>query len=218
MPSSIDFDTAAAGPLVLITAWEALHDRARLSQDQSVLIHGGAGGVGHVAVQLAKAAGARVITTVSSPQKAELARSLGADETIDYRSEDVTRRVLELSGGEGVNIALDTVGPQVFRQSIPCVAHYGDLITLLDPGTDLDWKEARNRNLRIGLVLMLTPMIRPLPEARRRQIQILAECARLIDAGRLRLQVGEALDLEQAAEGHRRIESGHTSGKIVLKT
>jgi NADPH2:quinone reductase len=218
MPSSIDFDTAAAGPLVLITAWEALHDRARLSQDQSVLIHGGAGGVGHVAVQLAKAAGARVITTVSSPQKAELARSLGADETIDYRSEDVTRRVLELSGGEGVNIALETVGPQVFRQSIPCVAHYGDLITLLDPGTDLDWKEARNRNLRIGLVLMLTPMIRPLPEARRRQIQILAECARLIDAGRLRLQVGEALDLEQAAEGHRRIESGHTSGKIVLKT
>jgi NADPH2:quinone reductase len=216
-PARADFVTAAAAPLVLITAWEALHDRAKLAAGQDVLIHAGAGGVGHVAIQLAKAAGARVITTVSSKEKAALAQALGAAETIDYRREDVVERVLDLTDGRGVDIALDTVGPQVFGQSIPCVAHYGDLVTLLDPGPNLDWKEARNRNLRIGLELMLTPMIRDLPEARRHQTNILERCAQLIDTGELGIHVGETLSLEQAPKAHELIEAGHTIGKIVLQ-
>jgi NADPH2:quinone reductase len=217
IPARADFVTAAAAPLVLITAWEALHDRAKLTAGQDVLIHAGVGGVGHVAIQLAKAAGARVITTVSSQEKAELALALGAAETIDYRRENVAERVFDLTDGRGVDIALDTVGPQVFRQSIPWVAHYGDLVTLLDPGPDVDWKEARNRNLRIGLVLMLTPMIRDLPEARRHQTSILERCAQLIDAGELGIHISEALSLEQAPKAHELIESGHTIGKIVLQ-
>lgn len=216
-PARADFVTAAAAPLVLITAWEALHDRAKLAAGQDVLIHAGAGGVGHVAIQLATLAGARVITTVSSPEKAELARALGAAETIDYRHEHVVERVLELTDGRGVDIAFDTVGPQVLRQTISSVAHYGELVTVLDPGPDLDWKEARNRNLKIGLVLMLTPMIRDLPAARRHQTNILERCAQLIDTGELGIHVSETLRLDQAAKAHEMIESGHTTGKIVLE-
>lgn len=94
----------------MITAWEALHDRARISSGQTVLIHAGAGGVGHVAIQLAKLAGANVITTVSNDEKAAFAKRLGADETILYKTQHVVDAVMNWTNGEGVDIAFDTVG------------------------------------------------------------------------------------------------------------
>jgi NADPH2:quinone reductase len=215
-PARLDFVHAAAAPLVLITAWEALHDRAGLSADKTVLIHAGAGGVGHVAIQLARLAGARVCTTVSGPEKAELAHALGAEYTINYREEDLAEAVMDWTEGRGVDVALDTVGPEVFRRTIPAMAHYGDLVTILEPGADVDWKEARNRNLRIGFELMLTPMLRNLPEARAHQGEILRRCAELIDRGDLRIEVAETFPLARAADAHRRIEEGHTRGKLVL--
>lgn len=214
-PGKLTFAQAAAGPLVLITAWEALFDRARLEPERTLLIHAGAGGVGHVAIQLACLAGARVCTTVSSDEKAEFVRALGADYVINYRQEDLVASVLEWTQGKGVDIALDTVGPATFRQTIPAVAHYGDLVTLLDPG-EVAWKEARNRNLRIGFELMLTPMLRPLPEARAHQGEILRRCAEWIDQGRLTLHVAQTFPLEQAADAHRVLEAGHLQGKLVL--
>lgn len=215
-PAACSFEQAAAAPLVLITAWEALFDRARLQPSQTVLIHAGAGGVGHVAIQLAKRAGARVITTVSDILKAEFVKSLGADTVIMYRDTDFVQAVKQLTGGRGVDVALDTVGGEVFRQTVPAVAHYGDLITLLDPGSDMAWKEARTRNLRIGFELMLTPLLRDLPEARANQVHILTQCAEWIDRGELRIHVDKVLPLQQAAEAHALIEAGHTQGKIVL--
>ncbi len=216
-PSTLDFETAAAGPLVLITAWEALFDRARLRAGQTVLVHAGAGGVGHVAVQLARRAGARVAATVSGPEKAELAHELGAECAINYREEDLTEAVMAWTEGRGVDVALDTVGPEVFHRTIPAVAHYGDLVTILDPGPQVDLKEARNRNLRISLELMLTPMLRPLAEARAHQGEILRKCAERIDRGELRIHVSEVYPLADAAAAHRAIEAGHTQGKLVLK-
>jgi len=215
-PKTLDFVHAAAAPLVLITAWEALYDRANLSADKWVLIHGGAGGVGHVAIQLARLAGARVGATVSSPQKADLVHALGAEYAINYREEDLVEAVMDWTEGKGVDVALDTVGPAVFAQTIPAMAHYGDLVTILQPGPDLDWKEARTRNLRIGFELMLTPMLRDLPEAREHQGEILRRCAQWIDAGKLSIEVSDTFPLEQAADAHRRIEEGHTQGKLVL--
>lgn len=217
-PAALDFTAAAAGPLVLITAWEALFDRARLQAGQTVLIHAGAGGVGHAAIQLAKSVGARVLTTVSTPEKAAFSKGLGADEAILYSEEDFVEAVVRLTNGRGAEVVLDTVGPEVFRQSIPAVAHYGDLVTLLDPGSDVNWKEARNRNLRIAFTLMLTPMLRDLPEARAHHAEILAACGELIETGKLRIEVAQTLALEQAAEAHRLIEAGHTQGKLVLTT
>ncbi|EXJ17201.1 zinc-dependent alcohol dehydrogenase family protein [Imhoffiella purpurea] len=215
-PRSIDMIEAAAAPLVLLTAWEALHDRARLHEGQRVLIHAGAGGVGHVAIQLAKAAGARVCTTVSSSEKASFAHSLGAEYCINYQEENLVESVMEWTEGQGVDIALDTVGPAVFRQTIPAMAHYGDLVTILDPGPELDLKEARIRNLRISLELMLTPMLRDVPRARVQQGEILRRCAKLIDRGDLRIHVADRFSLDQAAEAHTLIEQGHTTGKLVL--
>ncbi|QYZ66241.1 MAG: alcohol dehydrogenase [Gammaproteobacteria bacterium (ex Lamellibrachia satsuma)] len=215
-PASIDFATAAAGPLVLITAWEALFDRARVTAGQTVLIHAGAGGVGHVAIQLAKQAGARVLTTVSTTQKAEFVKSIGADEVILYPEVDFVEAVNDLTGGRGADVVLDTVGPAIFRGSIPAVAHYGDLVTLLDPGQDVEWKEARNRNLRIGFTLMLTPMLRDLPEARAHHGEILERCGELVDAGSLHIEVAKRMPLSKAVEAHRQVEAGHLLGKLVL--
>jgi len=215
-PAALTALQAAAGPLVLITAWEALFDRAHVKAGQTVLIHAGAGGVGHVAIQLAKLAGARVCTTASGSAKADFLRELGADLVIDYRQTDFVAAVNEWTEGRGVDVVLDSIGGDTFRRSLEVTAHYGDVITLLDPGNDVVWKEARNRNLRIGFVLMLTPMLVDLPQARAHQGEILDRCAVDLNVGQLRLHISEVLPLSQAAEAHRRIEQGHVQGKLVL--
>jgi NADPH2:quinone reductase len=215
-PRSLTFVEAAAAPLVLITAWEALYDHARLKHGQTVLIHAGAGGVGHVAIQLAKLAGASVCTTVGSKEKADFVKDLGADEIILYRETDFINAVNDWTDGQGVDIALDTLGGETFHKTMSAMAYYGDLVTLLDPGRDVDWKEARHRNLRIAFELMLTPMLQDLPSVREHQGEILQRCGQWCDEGRLKIQVGHTFPLEKAVEAHRLLEEGHMQGKIVL--
>jgi NADPH2:quinone reductase len=215
-PAALTFVQAAAAPLVLLTAWEALFDRAGLESGQTVLIHGGAGGVGHVAIQLARHAGARVCTTVGSQANADFVESLGAELVVNYREQPFVDAVLDWTAGRGVDVALDIMGGQVFMDTFRAMAHYGNLVTLLDPGSAVSWKEARNRNLRIGFELMLTPMLADLPQARAHQGDILDRCAALCDSDRLTIEVSATLPLAQAAEAHRRIEAGHTRGKLVL--
>ncbi len=217
MPKTLSFAEASAMPLVLITAWGGLYERGGLQSGQTVLIHAGAGGVGHVAIQLAKLKGARVITTVSSEQKAEFVRSLGADEVVIYKPNGFADVVNELTDGKGCDLVFDTVGPDVFKESIAVTAHFGRLITLLDPGA-LNLTEARMRNLLIGFELMLTPMLRDLMEARDKHIDILKQCAKWVDQGRLKVHVSHQLALKDAVEAHQLIETGHVSGKIVLLT
>ncbi len=214
-PKTFSFVEAAAAPLVLITAWGALFDRGGLQAGQTVLIHAGAGGVGHVAIQLAKLKGARVIATVSSAQKADFVKSLGADEAVIYTPNGFVDAVNELTGGKGADLVFDTVGAEVFKESITATAHFGRLITLLDPG-ELNLSEARMRNLLIGFELMLTPMLRDLPDARDKHVDILNQCAQWADKGLLKLHVGQQLPLKEAAVAHQLIEAGHTTGKIVL--
>ncbi len=215
-PRLLSFAEAAAAPLVLITAWEALHDRARLKEDHSVLIHAGAGGVGHVAIQLARLQGAHICTTVSDAAKEDFVRELGADLVINYRKTDFVTAAKEWSGGHGVDIALDTVGGATFTNSVNAVRYYGDIVTLLQPGADMNWKEARLRNLRISFELMLTPMVYGLMNAQQHHAEILRRCAALFDAGKLRIHLSHTLPLEQAAEAHQLIESGGMTGKIAL--
>ncbi|CAA9889557.1 NADPH2:quinone reductase [Candidatus Methylobacter favarea] len=217
MPETFSFVEAAAAPLVLITAWGALFDRGGLQKGQTVLIHAGAGGVGHMAIQLAKLKGARVITTVSSVQKAEFVKSLGADEAIIYTQNGFADAVNNLTGSKGADLVFDTVGAAVFKESIAVTAHFGRLVTLLDPG-ELSLSEARMRNLLIGFELMLTPMLRDLPEARDRHVEILNQCAQYADKGLLKPYISKHLSLEDSAEAHRLIETGHTTGKIVLSS
>ncbi|MGR8952057.1 MAG: zinc-dependent alcohol dehydrogenase family protein [Gammaproteobacteria bacterium] len=215
MPKSLSFAEAAASPLVLITAWGALFDRGGLQPGQTVLIHAGAGGVGHVAIQLAKLKGARVITTVSSPAKADFVKALGADETVIYQPDGFAEAVDRLTDGKGCDLVFDTVGPSVFEQSIPVTAHFGRLVTILDPGL-IEWAEARMRNLLIGFELMLTPMLRDLHEARGKHVAMLQQCGEWFDQGRLKIHLSAQIPLADAAAAHEKIEEGHSQGKIVL--
>jgi NADPH2:quinone reductase len=215
MPETASFAEAAALPLVLITAWGGLFERGGLQAGQTVLIHAGAGGVGHVAIQLAKLKGARVITTVTSEQKIEFVKAMGADETIIYTPDGLADAVNELTDGNGADLVFDTVGAEVFKQSIAATAHFGRLVTLLDPG-ELSLAEARMRNLLIGFELMLTPMLRDLPEARDKHMDILKQCAQWFDEGLLKAHISRQLPLAEAATAHELIETGHSTGKMVL--
>lgn len=216
-PSSIDFVHAAAAPLVLLTAWESLFDRANLTRGKTVLVHAGAGGVGHVAIQLAKVAGARICTTISSPEKAEFVKQLGADLAINYRENDFVEAVMDWTDQQGVDVVMDNVGGDMIQASFPAAKIYGDLVTLLQPDSSTDWTVARQRNLRISMEVMLTPLLFDLVEAQKHQTWILEQCASLIDAGKLKIHVSYTLPLAEAVEAHHMIESGGTTGKMVLK-
>ena len=216
-PASLDFIAAAAVPLVFLTAWEALHDRAEIRSGQSVLVQAGAGGVGHVGVQLAALAGARVAATVSSEAKARLARSLGAIHTIDYRKENVKEAVQAWTGGRGVDVVFDTVGGETFDSSIDLLDYYGTLVSCVArrwPGNNPS--TAMQRNLRIAWTWMPAPQVFDLREARLHQAEILELAAGLIDEGKVRVIVGATYPLQQVAEAHRALESGAVTGKVVL--
>jgi NADPH2:quinone reductase len=216
-PTSLSFAEAAAAPLVLITAWESLYDRARLQAGQKVLVQAGAGGVGHVAIQLAKLQNAEVCTTVSSAQKAEFVKSLGADFVIIYPETDVVKSVLEWTEGEGVDIGFDTIGAQTFYQTCSCVKIYGDVVTILEPDPSVgNLKDARMRNLRISLELMLTPMLKNLVEEQIQQAKILQQCARWIDQGLLKIHLNKTYPLAEASAAHQELESGGMVGKLAL--
>jgi NADPH2:quinone reductase len=193
-----------------------LHDRARLQAGHQVLVHAGAGGVGHVAIQLARLAGAQVATTVSSADKAEFVASLGANRAIRYRDEEVLAAVQEWTDGAGVDIAFDTVGGKVLESCFPCVKVYGDVVSILQPAADIDWGVARKRNLRFSQELMLSPVMLELEAAKRHQGEILRRGAELLDSGKLRVSVAQSFTLDQAAKAHDCLEQQHPMGKLVL--
>ncbi|WP_138503295.1 zinc-dependent alcohol dehydrogenase family protein [Nostoc sp. PA-18-2419] len=215
-PASISFAEAAAAPLVLITAWEALYERGRLAPGERVLIHAGAGGVGHVAIQLAKIKGATVSTTVGSQEKANFVKQLGADHAILYKQTDFVQAVLDWTNGEGVELAFDTVGGETFHKTFPAVRVYGDIVTILEPDANTIWKTARLRNLRIGLEIMLAPALLGLSESLQHHAEILEQSATWIDEGKLKIHVSHKFPLEEAVKAHQLVESGTVTGKIVL--
>ncbi len=215
-PHSISFAEAAAAPLVLITAWESLFNACELEEEDSVLIHAGAGGVGHVAIQLAKAAGGFVCTTVSNTDKAAFVSDLGADKVIQYRDEDFVKAIHSWTGGEGVDLALDSIGGETLNRTFEAVRFYGDIVTLLQPDTNIRWHIPRLRNQRLAFELMLTPMQHGLFEMQKHHGKILTESANLFDAKKLKIHVSHTLPLADAAEAHRLIEKGKTTGKVVL--
>ncbi len=217
-PSSLTFVQAAAVPLALITAWESLYDRGKLNGKEKVLIQAGAGGVGHLAIQLAKLKGCQVATTVGSPDKSRLALQLGADYPILYRKTDFVQAVLDWTDGQGVDLVFDTVGGNTFFESCQAVKIYGDLVTILEPDAALgNLKIARERNLRISLELMLSPETLNIVEAQKHQAEILEQAAQLIDQGELKLHLSQIYPLNEAAIAHKFLEKGSVTGKIVLQ-
>lgn len=217
-PSNLSMTHAAAVPLVWITAYESLVDRAGLQKDQTVLIHAGAGGVGHVAIQIAKRLGTRIAATVSNREKATFVESLGADYTINYRETDFVQSALDWTKGKGVDVVFDTVGKDTFCQSFGAAAIYGKVVTLLEdicnPGSV---RIAKLRNLSVVYELMLTPMHLGMHENRIAQRQMLEKATRQFEAGEVSIKVAKTFPLEKTAQAHQLIEEGHMTGKIVLK-
>jgi NADPH2:quinone reductase len=216
-PNHLSFAEAAAAPLVTITAWEAQRERARVSEDQFVLVQAGAGGVGHMAVQIARLAGAHVATTVSTGQKSQLASSLGAELCIDYRNEDVGARLRSWTGLHGADVVHDTVGGKTFTACFSLVRPYGDLVSNVESPWEKDAiKAMHDRNLRVSFTWMPAPSVFGWPEHRERQRAILDQAAPLFETSQLRIVVGATFPLEQAADAHRALEAGGVLGKAVL--
>ncbi|HYH45747.1 MAG TPA: zinc-dependent alcohol dehydrogenase family protein [Thermoanaerobaculia bacterium] len=213
-PNRLTLREAAALPLVTITAWEGLFDRAGLQEGESVLVHGGAGGVGHVAIQLAKAKGARVFATVSTPVKAEIARRLGAEETIDYRAEKPEAYVARLTEGRGFDVVFDATGGSDIGTSFAAARLNGRVVTIVSSYT-ADLAPMHGKGLSLHVVFMLIPMLHD--RGRARHGEILREAAALADAGRLRpLLDARTFGLEDVDDAHRHLESGQAVGKVVI--
>jgi NADPH:quinone reductase-like Zn-dependent oxidoreductase len=196
-PVALDHLHAAAVPLAGLTAWQALVDTAQLRAGQRVLVHAAAGGVGHLAVQIAKARGAQVIGTARA-EKHQLLRELGADELIDYTTQDFADVVHD------VDVVLDTLGGDVAHRSVQVLRPGGTLVTIIPPdqgGTSSLFELA---GYRVRWML-----VEPDHTA-------LAELAALADAGTLRVHVDAVFPLAEAADAHRRVETGRTTGKVVL--
>jgi len=213
-PRSLSLRQAAALPLVAITAWDALHAKAGMRPGEHALIHAGAGGVGHVAVQLARAAGVRVAATVSSPAKAEIARSLGADEVVNYREEAPPAYVARLTGGAGFDLVFDTVGGATLDASILAARPRGRIVsTNTRSSHDLSLLHAKALSLHV--VFMLLPLVSAVAEPD--YAAVLRQVAELADAGRLAPLLDErGFSLARTAEAHALVESGRALGKVVV--
>lgn len=201
-PPSLSHEEAAAVPLACGTAWEGIVRRLEVQPGETVLIHGGAGGVGSFAVQLAKACGARVIASAGTSNQETLKR-LGVDVAVDYTREDPIEVAREATGGDGVDAVFDAVGGDLISRSIRATRPFGRMATVLDPSGPLERLALKNLTL-YGILIT--------PDATR-----LEAMTRLIEHGKLRPLVDRVLPLEEVQEAHRRLDTGHGRGKVVLQ-
>jgi NADPH:quinone reductase-like Zn-dependent oxidoreductase len=215
-PANLSFAEAAALPLVGITAWEALVERAAVRPGERVLVHGGTGGVGHVGVQLARALGAIVDATVSSEHKAQIATSLGADATIDYRRTPVADYLAAQTGGRGYDVVFDTIGGDNIAPALEALAMNGRCVSIVSLGARPDLTPLHLKNARLDLVFMLLPMLTG--EGLERHGAILERLASLVEAGRLIPLLDEQrFTLAEIGAAHARLGSGQAIGKVVVE-
>lgn len=213
-PANLSMREAAGLPLVLITAWEGLVDRARVQAGQKVLIHGGAGGVGHVAVQIARAMGAQVFATGSARQQVIIER-LGAT-FIDYRRTSVEEYIAQYTDGEGFDIVYDTVGGETLDASFRAArVYHGHVLSCLGWGQH-SLAPLSFRGATYSGVFTLLPLLTG--AGREHHGEILREAARLIEAGQLKpLMDPRTFNLETAEAAHELLVSGAAQGRVVIE-
>ncbi len=217
LPDEIDDDDAAAMFIAFTTAHVALHRRARLQAGEALLVHAGAGGVGSAAVQLGVAAGARVIATAGGGDKVAECMNLGADAAIDYRSEDVAGRVMELTGGAGADVVFDPVGGRVFEQSQRCLANEGRILLIGFAGGEVQSIAANQvllNNYSVIGVYMGAYNRTAVDLAFLRQVH--AELLDLVLSNRVQPVVSREVALEEVASALVDLGARRTVGKIVV--
>lgn len=213
-PKNLTMEEAAALPLVAITAWEAMFTRGNLTSGQNILIHAAAGGVGHVAIQLAKWAGATVYTTASSKEKLEIGRRLGADVTINYLEESVQEYVQKYTNGKGFEIVFDTVGGENLDRSFEAAAPLGTVLAIAARSTH-DLTLLHSKGLTLHVIFMLLKMLEK--EMRKEYGQILEKVTNIVEEGKLRpLLDSNIFTFDEISKAHEHLESGKAIGKVVL--
>ena len=214
LPDFVSFEKGAAFPIQVLTAWHILHTAHKTGPGQTVVVHSAAGGVGIVAVQIAKAAGARVIGTVSSDSKTALVKQYGADEVINYESSDFAAETMRLTGGRGADLILDAVGKPTFEPGLKCLAPFGHLLLYGRAGgapDPLNVFRLFEKSAKVSCFVL--PVVFAMPELMREGIE---KSFALMREKKIELLIGKSLPLAQAAEALRLLQSRQSVGKLVL--
>jgi putative PIG3 family NAD(P)H quinone oxidoreductase len=216
VPAGVDLVSAGALPEVACTVWSNLFMVAGLRKEETLLVHGGAGGIGTFAIQLAHALGARVVTTAGSAEKLEVCRSLGADVTVNYREQDFVEEVRAATDGGGADVILDNMGAKYLARNVDALAVEGRLVVIgMQGGTkaELDLGVLMRKR---AAVIATTLRARPAAEKAAVCASVVEHVWPLVADGSVRTLVHATLPLDQAGEGHRIMEASDHIGKIVL--
>lgn len=218
VPDGIDVVTAAALPEVACTVWSNVFMIAGLQPDETLLVHGGAGGIGTMAIQLAKQLGARVITTAGTEEKLEVCHSLGADIAVNYRDDDFVARVLDATENRGADVILDNMGAKYLGRNVEALATNGRLVVIGLQG-------GLRAELDLGMLLAKRASVHATSLRARPQEEKALLCAAtvehvwpLVASGRVRPVVDRVLPLDQVAEAHRVVAASEHMGKVLLTT
>lgn len=216
VPDAVDFEQAVALPLQGLSAYHILTTMGRLEQGETVLVHAAAGGVGAIAVQLAKLFGAgKIIATASSAEKLEHAKAMGATHLVDYTKEGWVEEVKGITEGKGVDLALEMVGGEVFNQTLKCLAPFGRLVIFgAASGEQAQMHPGQLMRKNQSVIGFFLPQIMRKPELFQKSFK---ELLGYMASGELKLTIGGSYPLADAAEVHKLLQSRKTIGKLVLK-
>ena len=210
-------EEAAALPETCCTVWSNVFEIGRLQPGETLLVHGGASGIGTTAIQLAAAHGAKVLCTVGSDSKMLLCKSLGAMAVFNYKTDDFVACVQEVTGGRGVDVILDIVGGSYLQKNLECLAYQGRLVTIATRG-------GAKAELDIGTMMrkqatVTGSLLRPrsIAEKSRLVSAVREHVWPLVKNGKMKPIIDSTFPLEDAAQAHARMESGEHAGKVVLK-
>src|SRR3954454_24477982 len=216
LPEGVDLLHAAALPEVACTVWSNVFMVAGLQAGETLLVHGGAGGIGTFAIQLATALGARVVTTAGSDEKLELCRSLGADVAVNYREQDFVDEVRAATDGRGADVILDNMGAKYLARNLDALAPAGRLVIIgMQGGTKAELDIAKLLGKR-GAVIGTTLRARPVEEKSAICASVVEHVWPLVSAGKVRPIVHATYPMSEAADAHRAIEEGSAIGKVLI--
>lgn len=216
VPDGIDLVAAGGLPEVACTVWSNVFMIAGLQPGETFLVHGGAGGIGNMAIGLAKALGATVVTTAGSPEKLELCRSLGADVAVSYRDQDFVAEVKAASDGRGADVILDNMGAKYLSRNVDALATEGRLVIIGMQGGSRGELDIGRLLTKRGAVIATSLRARPVEEKAAICAAVVEHVWPLVADGTVRSVVHATLPLEQAGEAHRLMEAGDHVGKLVL--
>ena len=215
LPDAVPLRSAAAAMLQGMTAHYLTRDTYPVAPGDAVLVHAAAGGTGLLLIQMAKARGARVFGTVSTPEKARIAEEAGADAVIDYTSRDFAAEARRLTGGRGVNVVYDSVGKSTFEKSLDALAPRGCMVVFGQSSGAVPPFDTAVLNAR-GSLSLSRPSLTHHTTHRAEILARAGDVLQWIEAGKLAIRIGSTLPLSQAAEAHRLLASRRTTGKVLL--